>query len=168
MVRGTPWQFDLYLRYKPASGADQYAKYSPKSDFRLDNEHDIPLLLGEIVSDPKNEEDRYRLLLQATAITRLMAQFGDNPMLMAIYVDARYRATRYIVYVDKKDDKKVSKYFNALRISATNVLTRYKSQSSTLISQIKSGADDSYSKSSTLGITSRAQICNLTLAQKMS
>lgn len=98
----------MYLRYKPESRADKYAKYSPKSDFRLDNEYGIPIFLGEIVSDPKNEGDRYRLLLQAIAIIRLAAQFSDiNPALMAIYVDTNYRATRYIVYIDREDEKRV-------------------------------------------------------------
>ena len=98
----------MYLRCKSKSGADEYAKYSPKSDFRVDNEHSLPLLLGEIVSDPKNEEDQYRLLLQVTAIIRLVAQFCENPVLMAVYVDAQYIASRYIVYMGKKDNKKVS------------------------------------------------------------
>ena len=76
---------NLYLRFKPDGFADTgavYAKYSPKSDFRVDNEHSIPLVLGEIVSDPA-EEDRWDMLLQAIGTVRLASLYCENPAIMA-------------------------------------------------------------------------------------
>ena len=96
----------MYLRSK-AGAETEYAKYSPSSDFRLDNAYGIPLLIGEIVSDP-SEEDRERTLLQAIGLVRIARCFCKNPVIMAVYVDNEYLATRYIVYIDKMDEKKVS------------------------------------------------------------
>lgn len=95
----------MFLRSKGREGTE-YAKYSPSSDLHLDNSYGIPLLIGEIVSEP-SEEDRERMLLQAVGLVRVARCFCKNPAIMAVYFDNEYLAARYIAYTDKMDEKKV-------------------------------------------------------------
>jgi len=76
-------------------------KYSPKSDFFLGSPYGS-LLVGETVSDPKYESDRYRMLLQASVICRIAnTTRKDNKkdfVLLCYYINNQYHAERYIVY----------------------------------------------------------------------
>ena len=139
------------MRFKPEDHADpeaEYAKYSPKSDFRLDNEHRVPVLLGEIISDLA-EEDKWRMLLQAIGIVRLMSIYCDNPVIMAIYVNNEYLATRYIIYmVNKKVFIIIPSIYDLFLISY--VLVRYRCHGNTSISQINVRAENFCYRSTTI------------------
>lgn len=77
-------------------------KYTPKSDISvLLQELDLPLIIGEIVSQT-NEQDRYRMLLHAIALARLVVELRRpestaRPFIVAIYLTANLTAERYII-----------------------------------------------------------------------
>jgi hypothetical protein len=75
--------------------------YTPKSDFHMCI-NNFPHLLLEVVSQP-NESDRFRMLLQASCMSRignwLRASTSRKPIVnMAIYIDKRFEATQYLLY----------------------------------------------------------------------
>lgn len=84
-------------------GGDQNVKtYTPKSDFRLDLQSIFPVIVGEVVSDPIHHSDEWRMLVQVIALLAIGAKIikGDNIklVLMAIYLDTKNIARRYLVY----------------------------------------------------------------------
>jgi hypothetical protein len=79
----------------------QNSKYSPRSDFHMCF-NDFPHLLLEVNSQ-SNESDRYRMLLQASCISRignwLRASTSRNPIVnIAIYIDKNYKAIQHLLY----------------------------------------------------------------------
>ncbi|PCH37414.1 hypothetical protein WOLCODRAFT_167472 [Wolfiporia cocos MD-104 SS10] len=87
--------------------------YKPKSDFMLStasalpDKSALPLILGECVSDPENETDRARMLLQAAVYVRVGNHFrrGDNAFVqLCIYLNKNLEAERYLVYQDDRSN----------------------------------------------------------------
>jgi hypothetical protein len=87
--------------------ADLPRKYTPRNDFCVWFEKSksfkfaLPLIIGEVVSE-KNEKDRYRMLLQAVALARLVFALRKsgatkNPFIIAVYLTKYMTAERYIV-----------------------------------------------------------------------
>ena len=89
-------------------------KYTPKNDFSVWLERSgftLPLIIGEIVSF-LNEKDRYRMLLQAVALARLvfaLHKSGSTKQLfiVAIYLTRDMIAERYIVMKSHAESDKV-------------------------------------------------------------
>ena len=79
---------------------DTRYSYTPCSDF-LFLVGGGPLLFIEVCSDRANERDRYRMLLQAGLIVRVMnSTLGKEKrfIAVAIYINAAFVAERYLVY----------------------------------------------------------------------
>ena len=81
--------------------------YTPRSDF-LFLLNKFPFLFFEICSDRNRELDRYRMLLQAGLLVRVVnsiavknsesEQTFKSFVAVAIYIDAEFTAERYLVY----------------------------------------------------------------------
>ncbi|PCH37321.1 kinase-like protein [Wolfiporia cocos MD-104 SS10] len=86
--------------------------YKPKSDFMLStasalsDKSALPLILGECVSDPENETDRARMLLQAAVYVRVGNHFrGDKAFVqLCIYLNKNLGVERYLVYQDDRSN----------------------------------------------------------------
>ena len=80
-------------------------KYTPRNDFCVwfeTSKFAFPLILGEIVSDPRQGKDRFRMLLQAVALARAIfalrkAGSAQYPFIVAVYLTQNMTAERYIV-----------------------------------------------------------------------
>jgi hypothetical protein len=90
---------------KCSAMADLPRKYTPKNDFCVWFEKSgrfaLPLIIGEVVSF-KDEKDRYRMLLQAVALARLIFALRksgstEQPFIVAVYLTRSMTADRYIV-----------------------------------------------------------------------
>lgn len=74
----------------------------PASDFSVwFRELDLPLIIAEVIPE-RSEQDRYRMLLQAIALARLVfylrrPESATHPFIVAIYLTANLNAERYIV-----------------------------------------------------------------------
>jgi len=96
------WPFSLVGRV----GITKYS-YTPRSDF-LFSLNSCPFILIEECSDRQKELDRYRLLLQAGLLVRVMNSFTQEPFVaVAIYITAQYVAERYLVFQPSKGDRTV-------------------------------------------------------------
>jgi len=80
-----------------------YFTYRPRSDFLLLLEG-YPFLFIEICSDRADELDRFRMLLQAGILVRVMNSFKSDRegklesfIAVAIYVNSKFTAERYLV-----------------------------------------------------------------------
>ena len=79
-------------------------KYRPKNDFcvwfKIKEAVTVPLVIGEVVSNV-NESDRYRMLLQAVALARLVPELctgsTEQLFIVAIYLTKKLTADRYIL-----------------------------------------------------------------------
>ncbi|KAI5987634.1 hypothetical protein EDD15DRAFT_1473424 [Pisolithus albus] len=100
-----PWGFPLFVRN---NAADSWRKYTPKSDLMVSSAgHLIPFFVSEVISK-KNQEDRYRMLLQAIAVARagkkLLKETSKRPFfVVAVYLDMEMVASRYIVTQTGRD-----------------------------------------------------------------
>ncbi|RUS17442.1 hypothetical protein BC937DRAFT_89975 [Endogone sp. FLAS-F59071] len=96
--KGVGWKLIVLVK---ESNFDKLVKYSPGSNFFFASDYG-PLLLGETVSDPKGESDRYRTLLEASAVCRVTntTRRDDNNdfVLLCYYVNKNYHVERYVVY----------------------------------------------------------------------
>ena len=67
-------------------------KYSPKNDFCIWFERlgsvTLPLVIGEVISF-RNEKDRYRMLLQAIALARLVSELRKSGSTEQPFIVAR-------------------------------------------------------------------------------
>jgi hypothetical protein len=96
--------------------ADLPLKYCPRNDFCIWFERErgsvaLPLVIGEIVSQ-QNEKDRFRMLLQAIALARLVSEIRKpkskvQPFIVAVYVTGDMVAERYIVMKEGASSDKV-------------------------------------------------------------
>jgi len=67
-----------------------------------------PLILVEECSDRQEELDRYRMLLQAGLLVRVMNSFTTEPFVaVAVYITAHCVAERYLVFQPSRDDRTV-------------------------------------------------------------
>ena len=72
--------------------------FTPHSDF-LFLLKGCPFLFIEICSDRNHEMDRYRMLLQAGLLVRVMNAISKQPFIaVAIYINSKFTAERYLVY----------------------------------------------------------------------
>jgi hypothetical protein len=92
------WPFS-FVAYVEAT----YFAYRPRSDFLLLLEG-YPFLFIEICSDRVDELDRFRMLLQAGILVRVMNSFKSDRegkfesfIAVAIYVNSKFIAERYLV-----------------------------------------------------------------------
>lgn len=92
------WPFSLVAQVEAT-----YFAYRPRSDFLLLLEG-YPFLFIEICSDRADELDRFRMLLQAGILVRVMNSFKSDPegkfesfIAVAIYVNSKFTAERYLV-----------------------------------------------------------------------
>ena len=102
--------------------ADLPRKYTPRNDFCVWFETSgfaFPLILGEIVSDPDKGKDRFRMLLQAVALARVIfalrkAGSTQYPFIVAVYLTQDMTAERYIVMKlrSEEPDKVVHRFNN--------------------------------------------------------
>ena len=84
--------------------ADLPRKYSPKNDFSIwfkSTNVALPLVIGEVVSF-KDEKDRFRMLLQAIALARLVFELRkagstEQLFIVAIFLTKEMIAERYIL-----------------------------------------------------------------------
>lgn len=96
--------------------ADLPLKYCPRNDFCVWFERErgsvaLPLVIGEIISQ-LNEKDRFRMLLQAIALARLVSELRKSkskiqPFIVAIYLTGDMVAERYIVMKEGATSDKV-------------------------------------------------------------
>jgi hypothetical protein len=78
----------------------QKSRYTPRSDFHMCI-GDFPHLLLEVNSQ-SNESDRFRMLLQASCISRIgnwlrASTSGEPIVIMAVYIDKHFKATQYVL-----------------------------------------------------------------------
>ena len=75
--------------------------YTPRSDY-LFVLNGSPFLFIEVCSDRDRELDRYRMLLQAGLLVRLMnsQESSKSFIAVAIYINSKFTAERYLVYHD--------------------------------------------------------------------
>ena len=97
-------------------------KYTPKNDFCVQFEKPesfaLPLIIGEVVSE-KVEKGRYRMLLQAIALARLVFALRksgstEHPFITAVYLTKDMTAEIYIVMKLHSDSDEV---VHRLRVS---------------------------------------------------
>ena len=90
-------------------------KYSPRNDFcvwfKKRGSVGLPLVIGEVVSCP-NEKDRFRMLLQAIALARLVSELRKSEsteqlFIVAIYMTKELTAERYIVMKSRAESDEV-------------------------------------------------------------
>jgi hypothetical protein len=94
--------------------ADLPRKYSPRNDFCVrfkTSEVTLPLVIGEVVSF-RDEKDRFRMLLQAIALARLVSELRkpgstEHPFIVAIYLSKEMIAERYIVMKSRAESDEV-------------------------------------------------------------
>lgn len=95
--------------------ADLPRKYSPKNDFCVWLERPgsvaLTLVIGEVISF-RNEKDRYRMLLQAIALARLVSELRisgstEQLFIVAIYLTRNLTAERYIVMKSRGESDEV-------------------------------------------------------------
>jgi VIT1/CCC1 family predicted Fe2+/Mn2+ transporter len=89
-------------------------KYFPRNDFCVWFQRErsgnfaLPLIIGEIISH-SNEMDRYRMLLQAVALARLISALRSDStehlFIVAIYLTKDLAAERYIVMKSRSSDE---------------------------------------------------------------
>jgi hypothetical protein len=92
-----------------AEESNQTYSYTPRSDFyfRLDT---CPRISIEICSDVTKHSDRYRLLLQAGLLVRVINTIkttGDSFVAVAIYITENTSAEWYLVYQPDRRDQNV-------------------------------------------------------------
>ncbi|OAX31265.1 hypothetical protein K503DRAFT_787947 [Rhizopogon vinicolor AM-OR11-026] len=96
--REKAWGFPIFVSTRDQPNA--WCQFRPRSDFMVSSRLFLcPLLISEVVSQG-NEQDRYRILLQATAVARAgqyLIQAGSQFFVVAIYLRANLIAERYIV-----------------------------------------------------------------------
>jgi len=81
--------------------------YTPRRDF-LFSLNSCPFILIEEYSDRQKELDRYRVLLQAGLLVRVMNSFTTEPFVaVAVYSTAHCVADRYLVFQPSRDDRTV-------------------------------------------------------------
>jgi len=87
--------------------------YTPRSDFVFVLKGS-PFLFIEVCSDRDRELDRYRMLLQAGLLVRVMnsSGFSNSFMAIAIYINSKFTAERYLVYHDSNSIKYVHDDFD--------------------------------------------------------
>ncbi|KAN0081514.1 hypothetical protein V8E55_009138 [Tylopilus felleus] len=101
------WQFPIFVDTTAAPKA--FRKFTPRSDWMvISRKHRIPFVISEVISN-RNETDRYRMLIQATALARaghsLLKSSTGTFFIVAIYLDAKMVASRYIVMQHPSDQK---------------------------------------------------------------
>jgi hypothetical protein len=94
-----PWKFPLFIVCKNMS--DLPRRYNPSSDFSIwFQRFSLPLIIGEIISG-KDQQDRYRMLVQAVALARVVFALtkpdSAPPFIVAIYLTEEMVAERYIL-----------------------------------------------------------------------
>jgi hypothetical protein len=117
-----PWKFPIMLatREQPSN----WCQTKPKSDFSVISDDFLcPFMLCEVISEV-NEEDRWRMLVQATATVRVgyhlqksHSQHGPF-FVVAIYLRASLTAERYIVMQTASNGKV---WFQISIVSATKM-----------------------------------------------
>lgn len=101
-----PWPH-LLLLFEPTGG--EIHAYRPKSDFSLVSKtHPCNFLIGEVASE-KNESDRWRMLLQATAAARVgryLTKNNERPfILIAFYLTKELIVEQYLISQPFDDGK---------------------------------------------------------------
>jgi hypothetical protein len=95
-----PWQFPIFL--STPGQLDSWCQFHSKSDFTVSSRSFLfPFLISEVISQ-RNEQDRYRMLLQAIAVARAGQYLMEAgaPMrffVVAVYLRADLTAERYVV-----------------------------------------------------------------------
>ena len=81
--------------------------YRPRNDF-LFSLNKCPLLLIEISSE-KDESDRYRLLVQAGTLVRVMNSIQNENwfVCVAVYITRTFDAERFLVYQPDQNTSRV-------------------------------------------------------------
>ncbi|KAN0081479.1 hypothetical protein V8E55_009103 [Tylopilus felleus] len=146
------WQFPMFVDTTEAPKA--FRKFTPRSDWMvISRKHRIPFVISEVISN-RNETDRYRMLIQATALARvghsLLKSSTGTFFIVAIYLDAKMVASRYIVMQhppDKKGipSKKVSihqKDFNLKEVNEEVNFLREMYNLATQIDMVSGGLDE--------------------------
>ena len=81
-------------------------RYTPRSEFHVSVDQLASLLVG--VQSEKNEDERYRMLLQAACAARLGRHFyNDLFIVVALYIETSGTVTRYFVFQRNSADRKV-------------------------------------------------------------
>ena len=97
------WPFKILVS---VDSEEKTYRYTPRSDFSVSVDG-LMYLLVEVQSD-KDQNDRYRMLLQAACVARLGHLLYDNPFIVvALYIENSGRATRYFVFQRDGTDPKV-------------------------------------------------------------
>ncbi|KAG2134466.1 hypothetical protein DEU56DRAFT_809215, partial [Suillus clintonianus] len=101
-----PWNFPIFI--DTHNRPESWYQFHPRSDLIVSSPLScFPFLFCEIISQ-KEEEDRYRMLLQAITVARagqfLMGDGAPKPFfVVAIYLRANLTAERYVVSIAQKD-----------------------------------------------------------------
>ncbi|KAI6002621.1 hypothetical protein F5J12DRAFT_840168 [Pisolithus orientalis] len=102
-----PWGFPIFIGNRDA--ADALRKYKPKSDLMATSaRHLNPFFVSEVIS-LKQEDDRFRMLLQAIAAARagkiLLKETAKRKFfVVAVYLNKDLVASRYIVMQTGQDN----------------------------------------------------------------
>ncbi|KIJ58017.1 hypothetical protein HYDPIDRAFT_190913 [Hydnomerulius pinastri MD-312] len=103
------WKFPCFLNTINIPTFDAWRKFTPKNGFMVTStSHSIPFLISEVIPN-SNEQDRYRMLLQAVATARagcfLMKHNSMKKFfVVAIHVTNELTAERYIVMARPGND----------------------------------------------------------------
>jgi hypothetical protein len=101
----TDWPLKLVVTVVPEGTSYRYV---PRSDFHVSFDRMVYLMVE--VQSEKDENDRYRMLLQAACVARLGRNMrsahggGDDLFIvMALYIEGSGRVTRYLVFQHDTD-----------------------------------------------------------------
>lgn len=117
------WEIPVFLDTKLSRGA--FRKFTPRSDWMVaPRNFGIPSIISEVISQ-KSESDRHRMLVQAIAVARtgqylLKSTSKRKFFVVAIYVNAKMVASRYIVMQTNPGDaetKPVSDKYSVVYLS---------------------------------------------------
>ena len=99
--------WDLIFVARVDGTPTEYFSYRPKSDYVFFL-HGCPLIIVEICSDANNESDRYRMLLHAGLLARVMnSKTEERFIVVAVYITRHFVADRYLVYQPNRNKKEV-------------------------------------------------------------
>ena len=99
--------WDLIFVARVNGTPPEHFSYCPRSDFVFFLNR-CPLLIIEICSDAQHESDRYRMLLQAGLLARVMDSKTEAPFIVvAVYISHTFSADRYLVYQAEKETQEV-------------------------------------------------------------
>jgi hypothetical protein len=110
-IRNVSWGAPLLLQGTQAEPRALYT-FNPRSDFSLFKPIYGPLIMGEVVSDERNQSDRWKMLLEGIAVCRYQNMIrGDREaIVLCLYLNREYKMERYLIYQTTENIRDVSAF----------------------------------------------------------